>query len=77
MIYTSYGPDRGCCGHQHLTPRDALVCVDRYRDQQQHRGDYSDRYVVAVEDNTPWINGIPTKYREPNDAELAQMYSGW
>ena len=76
MIYTSYGPDRGSCGHRHLTPRDALMCIDRYRDAQQARGDYSDRYVVAVKDDTPWVNGIPTTHREPNDAELEQMYSG-
>ena len=73
-IYTTLGEDRGCCGHRHPTPQDALACGDRFRDEQQHRGDYSDRSVVAVEAHAPWAYGAPKTWRRLNNTELAEMY---
>ena len=75
-IYNTLGEDRGCCGHRYPTPQDALVCGDRFRDEQQHRGDYSDRRVNAVDADAPWADGAPRTWRWLNNGELAEMYRG-
>ena len=76
-MYTTFGPTRGTCGHHHSTVRDAELCLTRYRSSQQARGNYSDRRVVAIIDDTVWIaaalGGAAVRYL--NDLELREMYS--
>ena len=70
-IYNTLGEDRGCCGHRHLTPQRTLACGNRFRDDQQHHGDYSDRRVVAVDADAPSADGAPRSWRWLNNGELA------
>ena len=65
-IYTTLGPESGCCGHRHRSVREAGRCLAKYR-----RRELSDRRVVAVAADAPWP---PTEGRYLNDAELDALY---
>ena len=65
-IYTTLGPESGCCGHRHRSVREAGRCLAKYR-----RRALSDRRVVAVAADAPWP---PTEGRYLNDAELDALY---
>ena len=66
VIYTTIGPESGCCGHRHRSVREAGRCLAEYR-----RRELSDRRVVAVAADGPWP---PTEGRYLNDAELDALY---
>ena len=65
-VYTTIGQECGCCGHRHRTVREAGRCLEDYR-----RRGYSDRIVVAVAADAPWL---PARARYLNDAELSELY---
>jgi hypothetical protein len=50
MTYSTYGSVRGCCGHRHLTEKEAMGCLHRDRKICAAQGGYSDREVVEVDD---------------------------
>ena len=65
-VYTTIGPECGCCGHRHATVQEAGRCLDDYR-----RREFSDRRVVAVAADAAWP---PAEGRDLNDAELNALY---
>ena len=46
--YTTYGEERGCCGHRHKSLAAAQKCLDRDRGGCSSQGDCSDRSVVLI-----------------------------
>ena len=48
--YTTRGPIRGCCGHQHKTHAAAERCVARERATQARHNCVTDRQAVACVD---------------------------
>jgi hypothetical protein len=44
--YTTTGPVRGCCGHDHRSIRTAHACASRDQSQCRRSGGYSDRSIV-------------------------------
>ena len=49
--YETYGSVRGKCGHKHRSIRTATACLLRDRRGCESQGGYSDRDVIAVEND--------------------------
>jgi hypothetical protein len=47
--YTTTGPVRGTCGHEHRSIRTAAECLRRDLDGCRQQGGYSDRSVVRTD----------------------------
>ncbi|MFO7253447.1 MAG: hypothetical protein DIU60_022110 [Actinomycetes bacterium] len=49
MAYTTWGPVRDCCGHEHDTMDEAEACIAADARGCRAQGGYSDRQVREVE----------------------------
>jgi len=49
MTYTTKGPVRGSCGHNHRTIATACKCMQRDQSGCRSQGGYSDREVVRAD----------------------------
>jgi len=54
--YTTKGPVRGCCGHEHRSIETAFRCLAADQSGCRRQGGYSDRSVVRV-DGEPLTDG--------------------
>ena len=45
--YTTIGPVRECCGHEHRTEEAALRCISRDQTGCRRQGGYSDRSIYS------------------------------
>ena len=54
--YTTKGPVRGCCGHEHRSIETAFRCLVSDQSSCRRGGGYSDRSVVRV-DGEPLTDG--------------------
>lgn len=50
MLYTTWGPVRGCCGHAHRTLQAAYECFCADVNGCATQGGYSDRDIHRIED---------------------------
>lgn len=48
VIFTTYGPVRGCCGHKHESRQEADRCLQNDQEGCRSQRGYSDRSVVLV-----------------------------
>jgi hypothetical protein len=48
VAFTTWGSDRGCCGHAHKTIRAAEDCIGRDDRGCATRGRYSDRVIRLI-----------------------------
>jgi len=47
--YTTWGPVRGDCGHEHRTMRAACECVERDQRGCAKQGGYTDRHLRVLD----------------------------
>ena len=77
LRYTTKGDVRGCCGHRHMSLREAYNCLRRDQKGCASQGGYSDRKVLGASTRRHVSGYIATRpLLESEEAKLVAIAAG-